>query len=129
VNFNWQFVDGGILNLGTEYALDISSTLLNFELDDFGRQRSFSQMLNDMLGKAKLIDFGTDLTYGQTINFNLKTTRGSPATPDVKPFVFTAPGRYKLTVQLRPGGGKFKGLDSRTITFDTTPKREDSAPK
>jgi cell surface protein SprA len=70
MNFNWQFVDGGILNLGTDYSLDISSTLLSFELDDFGRQRTFTQMLNDMLGKAKLIDFGTDLTYGQTINFN-----------------------------------------------------------
>ena len=70
MNFNWQFVDGGIFNLGTEYALDIQSSLLNFEQDEFGRQRSFTQMLSDMLGKAKLIDFGTDLSYGQSINFN-----------------------------------------------------------
>ena len=26
-------------------------------------------MLSDMLGKSKLVDFGTDLAYGQTINF------------------------------------------------------------
>ena len=70
MNFNWQFVEGGIVNLGTEYALDIQSSLFNFELDEFGRQRSFTQMLSDMLGKAKLIDFGTDLSYGQSINFN-----------------------------------------------------------
>jgi len=70
MNFNWQFVDGGLLNLGTEYALDVQSTLLDFELDQFGRQRTFTEIISEMLGKAKLIDFGTDLAYGQTINFN-----------------------------------------------------------
>ncbi len=68
--FSWQFTDGGILNLGTDYNLDVQSTLLNFETDEFGNQRSFSQILSEMLGKSKLIDFGTDLNYGQSINFN-----------------------------------------------------------
>ena len=68
--FSWQVADGGIVNLGTDYNLDVQSTLLNFELDPLGNQRSFSQIVSDMFGKAKLIDFGTDLTYGQTINFN-----------------------------------------------------------
>ena len=70
MNFNWQFVDGGILNLGTDYALDVQSSLLNFELDQFGQQRSFSEILSQMLGKSRLIDFGDDLAYGQSINFN-----------------------------------------------------------
>ncbi len=70
MNFAWQFTDGGLLNLGTDYALDVQSSLLNFETDQFGRQRPFSEMLSEMFGKAKLIDFGTDLNYGQTINFN-----------------------------------------------------------
>jgi cell surface protein SprA len=68
--FAWQFVDGGLLNLGTDYSLDVQSTLLNFEVDQFGRQRSFSQILSDMFGQSKLIDFGTDLNYGQSININ-----------------------------------------------------------
>lgn len=70
LNFAWQLSDGGLVNLGTDYALDIQSTLLGFEQDELGRQRSFTQILSDMLGKSKLIDFGTDLTYGQSFNLN-----------------------------------------------------------
>jgi hypothetical protein len=70
MNFNWQFVEGGLINMGMEYGLDVQTSLLNFEMDNLGRQRTFTQMLNDMLGKSKLIDFGTDLSYGQSINFN-----------------------------------------------------------
>ena len=68
--FAWQFTDGGLINLGTDYALDVQSTLLNFETDQFGRQRSFNEIVSEMFGKSKMIDFGTDLNYGQTINFN-----------------------------------------------------------
>jgi cell surface protein SprA len=68
--FAWQFTDGGLINLGTDYALDVQSSLLNFETDQFGRQRPFSEIVSEMFGKSKLIDFGTDLNYGQTINFN-----------------------------------------------------------
>ena len=70
LNFAWQLTDGGLVNLGTDYSLDIQSTLLGFELDALGRQRSFSEIVSDMFGKAKLVDFGTDLTYGQSINLN-----------------------------------------------------------
>jgi len=70
MNFAWQLSDGGLVNLGTDYTLDVQSTLLGFELDQLGRQRSFSQILSDMLGKSKLIDFGTDLNYGQSVNLN-----------------------------------------------------------
>ena len=72
MSFSWQFADGGLLNLGVDYSLDIQSSLLNFEVDSSGRQRSFSAILGEMFGKAKLIDFGTDLAYGQSINFNPK---------------------------------------------------------
>ena len=74
MSFSWQLTDGGLINLGTDYSLDVSSTLLNFETyqsgPDSGIQRPFSQILSEIFGKAKLIDFGNDLNYGQTINFN-----------------------------------------------------------
>ena len=70
LNFTWQVTEGGLFNLGTEYALDAQSSLLNFETDTSGRQRSLGAILGDMFGKAKLIDFGTDLSYGQTISLN-----------------------------------------------------------
>lgn len=69
MSFSWQFSEGGLLNLGSDYALDIQSTLLNMETNPDGQQRSFTAILGQMFGKAKLIDFGDDLTYGQTITF------------------------------------------------------------
>jgi cell surface protein SprA len=74
MSFSWQFTDGGLLNLATDYSVDIQSSLLNFEVDSLGHQRPFSAILGDMFGKAKLIDFGTDLSYGQSINFNPRLT-------------------------------------------------------
>jgi len=70
MSFSWQLTDGGLLNLGTDYSVDIQSSLLNLEVDSLGHQRSFSAILGEMFGKAKLVDFGTDLSYGQSINFN-----------------------------------------------------------
>jgi len=70
LNFSWQLTEAGLLNLGMDYAVDVQSSLLNFETDSLGRQRSFGAILGDMFGKAKLIDFGTDLSYGQTITLN-----------------------------------------------------------
>jgi len=70
MNFAWQLTDGGLLNLGTEYDLNITSTLLHFEVDRLGRQRSFSQILSDIFGREKLIDFGVTQNYAQTISLN-----------------------------------------------------------
>jgi hypothetical protein len=70
LSFTWQLTEGGLFNLGTEYAVDAQSSLLNFETDSLGRQRPLGAILGDMFGKSKLIDFGTDLSYGQTISIN-----------------------------------------------------------
>ena len=72
MSFSWQFFDGGLLNLGTDYQLDVSSSLVNLETDQYGRQRSLLDILNDMFFKERLIDFGQDLNYGQTINLNTR---------------------------------------------------------
>jgi len=68
--FSWPFVDGGFLNLGADYQLDIASSLVHFELDRFGEQRSFLDILGNMFGGERLIDFGIDQTYGQTVTVN-----------------------------------------------------------
>lgn len=68
--FNWPFVEGGFLNLGTDYQLDIASSLVHLELNNLGEQRSFTEVLGRMFGGAKLIDFGIDQTYGQTISID-----------------------------------------------------------
>lgn len=70
MTFNWQWTEGGLLNVGTDYALDIQSNLVHLEVDQFGRQRSFGEILGHILGGEKLIDFGIDQNYGQSITFN-----------------------------------------------------------
>ena len=70
--FSWQFWDGGLINLGTDYSVDIQSNLTRLELDRFGNQRSFSDMLGDIFLSDRLVDFGTDQSYGQSINFRTK---------------------------------------------------------
>ncbi len=72
--FGWQLTEGGLLNLGTDYSLDVQSNLVHFEVDRFGRQRSFTDILGDIFAGQKLVDFGIDQNYGQTIAINSRPT-------------------------------------------------------
>jgi cell surface protein SprA len=78
MTFNWQLTEGGLLNLGSDYSLDIQSNLVHLEVDRFGRQRSFGEILGLMIGGEKLLDFGLDQNYGQNISL---TSR--PAVPSI----------------------------------------------
>ncbi|MGB2867995.1 MAG: cell surface protein SprA, partial [Bacteroidota bacterium] len=72
MNFNWQLTENGLLNVGTDYTLDIQSSLVHLELDRFGNQRSFSDILGDMFLNDRLVNFGNDLSYSQSIGFTSK---------------------------------------------------------
>ena len=72
MSFSWQFWDGGLVNLGTDYQVDIQSNLTRLELDRFGQQRNFSDMLGDIFFSDRLVDFGTDQSYNQSINLKTK---------------------------------------------------------
>jgi cell surface protein SprA len=66
--FGWPLTEGGLLNLSTDYSLDIQSNLVHLEVDRFGRQRSFGEILGHIIGGEKFIDFGVDQNYGQSIS-------------------------------------------------------------
>jgi hypothetical protein len=72
MSFSWQFWDGGLLNLGTDYQVDIQSNLTKLELDNTGAQRSFADMLGDIFLSDRLVNFGTDQSYGQSISFRTR---------------------------------------------------------
>ena len=72
MSFSWQFWDGGMFNLGTDYQVDIQSNLSKLELDRNGYQRNFTDMLGDIFLSDRLVDFGTDQAYGQSITFRTK---------------------------------------------------------
>ncbi len=125
MSFVWQFTDGGLVNLGTDYALDVQSSLLNFETDRFGRQRSFTEILSDMFGKAKLIDFGTDLNYGQTINFGPRIVIPPILKLDrIISLTTRYSSRYDWTNNLQAGTlGKSAGASGNaSLTFDVNLK-------
>lgn len=72
LGFGWKLTEGGLLNLSGDYSVNVESSLLKFELDRFGRQRSFTSMLNKMFFGSKVLDFGDDLRYGQRNSFNTR---------------------------------------------------------
>jgi hypothetical protein len=72
VGFGWKLTEGGLLNLSGDYNLQIESSLLDLETDKEGRQRRFSQMLDDIFFGDKFINFGRDVRYGQRNQFNTR---------------------------------------------------------
>jgi cell surface protein SprA len=72
MSFSWQFWDGGMLNPGVDYQVDIQSNLSKLELDRSGNQRSFTDMLGDIFLSDRLVDFGTDQSYGQSISLRTR---------------------------------------------------------
>ena len=90
-SFGWQFFDGKLLGLGTDYQVNISSSLLHLETDRFGNQRSFSDILGDILLSDRLINFGVDQGYNQVISLNTRLTMPQVAGLDK---VFTPNLRY-----------------------------------
>ncbi|MBF8294664.1 MAG: hypothetical protein HW389_1209 [Bacteroidetes bacterium] len=125
MSFAWQFTDGGLVNLGTDYSLDVQSTLLNFEVDELGRQRPFTEIVSDMFGKSKLVDFGTDLNYGQSINFSPRILIPAILKLD-RIFGFTArySARYDWQNNLQAGNlGRNAGASGNlSMTYDVNLK-------
>ncbi len=65
-NFNWKFIDGGLINLSSTYNVIINSTLAYLLTNPDGTERNEDQIWNDILGGA---GFGQDNRYQQTIDF------------------------------------------------------------
>ena len=72
LGFSWQLVEGGLLSPSVDYTLDITSSLVHLEVNQFGRQRSLSTIFAGLIGGSRLIDFGKDISYSQNISFNTK---------------------------------------------------------
>jgi cell surface protein SprA len=76
--FSWKFSEGGFLNPALDYAMRTNSTLVPFELDEEGSQRTGSEMANVIfMHDGTLINFGKNNMHNQTLTLNLK-----PQLPD-----------------------------------------------
>jgi cell surface protein SprA len=87
LNFTWQFFNGKFLDLGTNYSVNVSSTLYNLETDKAGNLRSFSDILKDIFLSDRLVDFGIDQNYSQNISWTpqIKMPGGSLIGKILKP--------------------------------------------
>ncbi len=70
LGFNWKLTERGLLNLSGDYNLDIGSTLVHLETDTSKKQRRFTDILRELVGKEQLINFGEDNAYSQSFNIN-----------------------------------------------------------
>lgn len=74
LSFMWQFFEGRYFAFGMDYQVTINSTLRHLLLDRYGRERSFLDIANDLFFGEKLLSFGIDQQYSQSINFPMKLT-------------------------------------------------------
>jgi len=92
-SFAWKLTDNGLINLSGDYAVDITSSMVHLELDPFGRQRNFQQIMNQMFLQDRLVNFGFDNAYNQT--FTLNTRPKVPSMFDLNKYV-TLSARYNV---------------------------------
>ncbi len=132
MDFNWQFFEGGLLDLGIGYGVNISSTLQHLETDRMGNLRpwrSFYDILNEMFLSDRLINFGIDQNYSQGIGFNMRL-----ATPRVLMLdkIFTPSARYNVNYNwsnnISAGdlgrGASWSSSPSFTLNVNLTPITE-----
>ncbi len=85
-NFRWPMTDNGLLNISTEYNLDVYGSLTDVELGTDGKQRTGGEIASDLFfNDGRLFNFGRDYEMKQVFNFN-----GRPRIP----YLNTA--RYKV---------------------------------
>lgn len=72
MSFGWKLTENGLLNLSGDYSLDISSSMVHLELDPWGRQRDFQQIMNQMFLQDRLVNFGYDNSYNQSFSVNTR---------------------------------------------------------
>jgi len=72
MGFSWKLTEGGILNLYGDYSVAVESSLLEYETDANGNQRSWSDILSSIFASGHLLNFGEDTRYSQHNSFNTK---------------------------------------------------------
>ncbi len=92
-SFAWKLTENGLLNISGDYALDISTSMVHLELDQYGRQRDFQQIMNQIFLQDQLINFGFDNAYNQSVTVN--TRPRVPALFDLNKYV-TLTARYNV---------------------------------
>jgi cell surface protein SprA len=92
-NFGWRLTEGGLINLSTNYNVTISSSLAYLLEDQFGNDRTETDIWNDIIGGA---GFGRDYRYQQS--FDVRTSPKLPSLWDINRY-FTLNAGYSVQYQ------------------------------
>ncbi len=69
---NWRLSEGGLLSPSIDYNFTTSSSLVPYEIDELGMQRSASDLTRKILfNNGALLNLGTDIMHNQTFTLNL----------------------------------------------------------
>jgi hypothetical protein len=97
-NLDWKFIENWIIDITGNYAFTATSDLTYLETtsDSFKIQRSTGEIMKDIFFSNRLINFGKDQAYRQTVNINPRFN-----IPIVKNF-FDITASYSGTYDWRP---------------------------
>ncbi len=98
VGFNWRLVENGFLSPVIDYKLTNFSTLVPLELDADGRQRTGSEIWDQMfMNNGQLLNLGSTNNVSQTFTFTIK-----PRLPRIGGLdrLLETSGSYNVTYQL-----------------------------
>jgi cell surface protein SprA len=70
--FSWKLSQGGLFSPTIDYSFNTGSTLVPYELDEFGRQRTGSEIANKLLFNNGIINLGKDNLHTQNLTINFK---------------------------------------------------------
>lgn len=76
--FSWKLTENGFLSPVIDYNYSTGSTLAPLEMDEFGRQRTGSEISKLMFLNGKLINLGDDGVHNQNVTINFR-----PKFPDL----------------------------------------------
>ncbi len=106
-NFGWKFTEGGLLNLSTNYSVNVSSSLAYLETDAYGN------LLPDYMVWRKIFAgnfFGLDYQYQQ--NIDLRTAPKLPSIWDIDKY-FNLTASYSVGYQWNNNfSQKVNGIDA-----------------
>lgn len=70
---SWKLSENGLFNPIIDYSVSTTSTLVPYELDEFGRQRSGSEIAKMIFfGNGNLLNFGENNLHNQNITINVR---------------------------------------------------------
>ncbi|MGE5435726.1 MAG: cell surface protein SprA [Syntrophothermus sp.] len=111
-DFNWKITEGGLLNLSSNYKVDINSSLAHLETDIYGQQRLERDVWRDIF---QGVFFGKDNMMTQS--FDLKTSPRLPSLWDINKYFNLTAGyntQYRWDNDFRQGDrGRSAGFSSK----------------